>query len=41
MAVPAPGPPRADVQPVEHELRDGIVTGLVTVVPMLALSVAA
>jgi stearoyl-CoA desaturase (delta-9 desaturase) len=40
MGVPA-GLPRADVQPVEHQLRDRIVTGLVTVVPMLALSVAA
>jgi stearoyl-CoA desaturase (delta-9 desaturase) len=34
-----PGP--ADVQPVEHELRDRIITGLVTVVPVLALGVAA
>jgi fatty-acid desaturase len=40
MGVP-PGLARADVQPVEHELRDRIITGLVTVVPMLALSVAA
>jgi stearoyl-CoA desaturase (delta-9 desaturase) len=30
-----------DVQPVEHELRDRIITGLVTGVPMLALGVAA
>jgi stearoyl-CoA desaturase (Delta-9 desaturase) len=30
-----------DVQPVAHELRDRIVTGTVTVVPMLALGVAA
>jgi stearoyl-CoA desaturase (Delta-9 desaturase) len=41
MGVPAPGLPRGDVQPVEHELRDRIVTGLVTFVPLLALSVAA
>ena len=32
----APG----DVQPVEHELRDRIVTGLVTALPVLALAVA-
>ena len=37
--LPAPGP--ADVQPVAHETRDRIVTGLVTVVPMLALGVVA
>jgi len=37
--VPAPGP--ADVQPVEHETRDRIITGLVTFVPMLALAFAA
>jgi stearoyl-CoA desaturase (Delta-9 desaturase) len=30
-----------DVEPVAHELRDRIITGLVTVVPMLALAVAA
>ena len=30
-----------DVQPVTRELRDRIVTGTVTVVPMLALGVAA
>jgi stearoyl-CoA desaturase (Delta-9 desaturase) len=41
VGVPAPGPLRTDVQPVEHELRDRIITGIVTVVPMLALSVAA
>jgi stearoyl-CoA desaturase (Delta-9 desaturase) len=41
MGVPAPGMARADVQPVEHELLDRSVTGLVTVVPLLALSVAA
>jgi stearoyl-CoA desaturase (delta-9 desaturase) len=29
-----------DVQPVEHELRDRIVTGLVTALPVLALTVA-
>ena len=41
MAVPAPVRDAGDVQPVEHELRDRIATGLVTVVPMLALGVAA
>ena len=34
-------PDAGDVQPVEHELRDRIITGLVTIVPMLALGVAA
>jgi stearoyl-CoA desaturase (delta-9 desaturase) len=37
--LPAPGP--ADVQPVEHETRDRIATGLVTALPLLALGVAA
>jgi stearoyl-CoA desaturase (delta-9 desaturase) len=37
--LPAPGP--ADVQPVEHETRDRIATGLVTVLPLLALGIAA
>ena len=32
--LPAPGP--ADVQPVEHETRDRIITGLVTVVPTIS-----
>jgi stearoyl-CoA desaturase (Delta-9 desaturase) len=41
MAVPAPVPDAGDVQPVEHELRDRIITGLVTGLPMLALGVAA
>jgi stearoyl-CoA desaturase (delta-9 desaturase) len=41
MAVAAQLPGPGDVQPVEHELRDRIITGLVTVVPMLALGVAA
>jgi stearoyl-CoA desaturase (Delta-9 desaturase) len=41
MAVPAPVPDAGDVQPVEHELQDRIITGLVTVVPLLALGVAA
>ena len=41
MGVPVTVPDAGDVQPVEHELRDRIVTGLVTVVPMLALGVAA
>jgi stearoyl-CoA desaturase (delta-9 desaturase) len=30
----------SDIQPVEHELRDRIITGLVTVVPMLAVAFA-
>jgi stearoyl-CoA desaturase (delta-9 desaturase) len=34
----APRP--ADVQPVAHELRDRIITGVVTVVPVLAVGVA-
>ena len=37
--LPAPGP--ADIQPVEHETRDRIATGLVTVVPIFALGFAA
>ena len=41
MGVPVSVPDAGDVQPVEHELRDRIITGLVTVVPMLALGVAA
>jgi stearoyl-CoA desaturase (delta-9 desaturase) len=41
MGVPAPAPDACDVQPVEHELRDRIITGLVTGVPLLALGVAA
>src|SRR5687768_12316245 len=35
-APPGPG----DIQPVAHELRDRTITGLVIVVPMLALGVA-
>jgi hypothetical protein len=31
----------ADVEPVLHETRDRIITGLVTALPMLALAVAA
>ncbi|HWT23254.1 MAG TPA: acyl-CoA desaturase [Solirubrobacteraceae bacterium] len=38
-ANPAPPGP-GDVQPVAHELQDRIATGLVTVVPMVALAVA-
>src|SRR5919108_1496550 len=38
MGVPAPDP--GDIELVEHELRDRIITGLVTVVPMLALAFA-
>jgi stearoyl-CoA desaturase (Delta-9 desaturase) len=41
MGVRATVPDAGDVQPVAHELRDRIITGLVTVVPMLALGVAA
>src|SRR5688500_8382143 len=37
--LPAPGP--ADVQPVEHETRDRIITGPATVVPVPALGFAA
>jgi stearoyl-CoA desaturase (Delta-9 desaturase) len=40
MGVPTTMPSIGDVQPVEHELRDRIITGLVTVVPMLLLGVA-
>ena len=35
----APGP--ADIQPVAHETLDRTVTGLMTVVPVIALGVAA
>jgi stearoyl-CoA desaturase (delta-9 desaturase) len=38
MAVPAE--PRPDVQPVANETRDRIITGLVTVVPFVALGLA-
>jgi stearoyl-CoA desaturase (delta-9 desaturase) len=37
--LPAPGP--ADVQPVVHETRDRVITGLVTAVPLAALGIAA
>ena len=40
MAVQAPVLDGGDVEPVEHELRDRIITGLVTAVPMVALGVA-
>lgn len=36
-AGPAAGPTEDDVQPVENETRDRIITGLVTIVPVLAL----
>src|SRR6201747_2686230 len=36
-----PGPLPSDIQPVENETRDRIITGLVTVLPFLALGVAA
>ena len=38
MTVMAPGP--ADIQPVAHELRDRVITGTATVVPILAVGVA-
>ncbi|HEY6694289.1 MAG TPA: acyl-CoA desaturase [Solirubrobacteraceae bacterium] len=38
-ALPVPGP--ADIQPVEHETRDRIATGLVTALPLVALAFAA
>jgi len=43
MSSPTPSvhAPRADVQPVEHETLDRTITGLVTVLPVLALGVAA
>ena len=37
--LPVPGP--ADIQPVEHETRDRIATGLVTALPLVALAFAA
>jgi stearoyl-CoA desaturase (delta-9 desaturase) len=37
--VASPTPTADDVQPVEHETRDRIITGTVTVVPVLALGV--
>ena len=39
MLKPAPQP--ADIQPVENETRDRIITGIVTVLPFLALGLAA
>ena len=41
MGVLAPVTDAGEVQPVEHELRDRVITGLVTGVPMIALGVAA
>src|SRR5258708_8183193 len=38
---PKPGPRPGDIQPVENETRDRIITGLVTTVPFIALFVAA
>jgi stearoyl-CoA desaturase (Delta-9 desaturase) len=35
------GPQPSDIQPVEHETRDRIITGVVTIVPFLLLGVAA
>ncbi|MBS1891000.1 MAG: acyl-CoA desaturase [Actinobacteria bacterium] len=40
-SAPAPGPRPGDIQPVANETRDRIITGLVTVVPFIALFVAA
>jgi stearoyl-CoA desaturase (delta-9 desaturase) len=40
-AAPADGPGPGDVEPVEHETRDRIITGTVTVVPILALGIVA
>ncbi|HST39948.1 MAG TPA: fatty acid desaturase [Conexibacter sp.] len=37
MTGPAAGPTEDDIQPVENETRDRIITGLVTIVPVLAL----
>ncbi len=39
--MPNPEPQPSDIQPVEHETRDRIITGLVTVLPFLALGLAA
>ncbi|HEY3191424.1 MAG TPA: hypothetical protein VGJ61_01470, partial [Solirubrobacterales bacterium] len=37
-ATPRPAKPLADaIQPVEHETRDRIITGLLTVIPFLML----
>jgi stearoyl-CoA desaturase (delta-9 desaturase) len=38
---PARGPKAGDVQPVEHETRDRVITALVTLVPFLALGLVA
>jgi stearoyl-CoA desaturase (delta-9 desaturase) len=35
-----PGPQPSDIQSVEHETRDRIITGIVTIAPMLMLGVA-
>jgi stearoyl-CoA desaturase (delta-9 desaturase) len=40
VTTPQPRPAVADVQPVENETRDRIITGLVTVLPFIALGVA-
>ncbi|MGH2395180.1 MAG: fatty acid desaturase, partial [Candidatus Limnocylindria bacterium] len=37
---PHPPAPTGDVQPVEHETRDRIITGVVTILPFIALGVA-
>jgi stearoyl-CoA desaturase (delta-9 desaturase) len=39
--MPNPQPQPSDIQPVEHETRDRIITGLVTLLPFLALGLAA
>jgi stearoyl-CoA desaturase (Delta-9 desaturase) len=40
VTAPRPRPAVADVQPVENETRDRIITGLITVLPFIALGVA-
>jgi stearoyl-CoA desaturase (Delta-9 desaturase) len=40
VTTPQPRPAVADVQPVENETRDRIITGFVTVLPFIALGVA-
>ena len=39
-SAPVVAPDPADIQPVEHETRDRIITGLVTVVPVVLLGLA-
>ena len=37
--LPVPAPSAGDIQPVAHQTRDRIITGIVTIVPFLALGV--